>query len=206
MTYTGLFLAAAALTLTAPAHAQDSKLCVDDACLGMTLDAAAALKLAPAGYGFKFSGKGEFYGLDSGGQRVVYAESGELDADLIKRFRASVATLCSFGSATARMTGSDGQRVVLLFQPAIRDGKAALVVVEIASYLPKQLSDADLRRIQADARARYGAAFSEQWSRAIDRPDVALFQHRLVGNTLTLRLPPQDLGATLMAQPGCAAK
>jgi hypothetical protein len=196
-------IAAAALTLAAPARAQDGKLCVDDACLGMTLAQVAALKLAPAGYGFKFSGKGDFYGLDSGGQRVVYADTGEFDVGLIEKFRASVRTICSFGGATARLTGSDGQRVVLLFQPAIRDGKSELVVAEIGSYLPSQLSDADLQRIKADARARYGAAFSDHWSRVISRPDVALFQHRLAGNSLTLRLPPQDLSATLMAQPGC---
>lgn len=203
MKYIGIMMAAAALAAAAPAQAQPGKLCVDQACLGMTLAEAEALPLAPAGYGFKFVGKGDYYGLDSGGKRVNYAETGDLDVGLIRQFRASVATICRFGGANARLTGSDGQRVVLLFQPAMRNGKGELVLTEIASFLPKQLSAADVQRIQAEARAKYGDAFSAQWSKAITRPDVALFQHRMVGNTLTLRLPEQDIDAALMAQPGC---
>lgn len=198
-----IILAAAALALTAPAQAQQGKLCVDQACLGMTLAEVESLKLAPARFAFKFSGKGDYYGLDSTGQRVAYAETGELDVELIKKFRAGVATMCRFGDATARMSGSDGQNVVLLLRPAMRDGKGELVLIEIASFLPKKLSEAEVQRIKADARARYGAAFSDQWSREISKPDVALYQNRMVGNTLTLRLPDQDVSASLMAQPGC---
>lgn len=199
-----IIAAAAALTFAASAQAQDIKLCVDQACLGMTLAEAESLKLAPADdYGFKFSGKGDYYGLDSAGKRINYAESGDLDGDLIKKFRATVATICSFGGANARLTGSDGQRVMLLFRPALRSGKGELVLTEIASYLPKQLSESDVQRIKAEAKAKYGDAFSAKWSTAITRPDVALYQNRMVGNTLTLRLPEQDLSAALMAQPGC---
>jgi hypothetical protein len=200
-------LAVAAFTLAVSAQAQDGKLCVDNACLGMTLAEAEALKLQPAGdYGFKFKGKGDYYGLDSAGQRVVYAESGDFDAALIRQFRANVATICSFGGANARLTGSDGQRVILLFRPAIKNGRGELVLSEIGSYLPKQLSEAELQRIKQEAKAQYGAAFSANWARDITQPNVALYQNRMVGNTLTLRLPEQDLSASLMAQPGCAAQ
>lgn len=197
---------ALAMMLGSAAQAQESRLCVDQACLGMTLAEAEALPLKPARYGFKLGGKGDFYGLDSAGKRVAYAETGELDVELIRQLRAGVTTLCRFGSATARMTGGDGQSVVLLFSPAMRNGKGELVLTEIGSYLPKQLDEAEVRRIKAEARARYGDAFSDTWSRAISKPDVALYQNRMVGNTLTLRLPEQDLGAALLAQPGCAAR
>lgn len=198
-----LAMTCAVTQLPAAAQAQESQLCVDKACLGMTLAEAESLPLAPARFGFKFSGKGDFYGLDSAGQRINYAESGDLDGELIRKFRSSVATLCAFGGANAQLTGSDGQRVMLLFSPAMRNGKGELVLTEIASFLPKQLSEADVQRIQADAKARYGDAFSPQWSKPITRPDVALYQNRMVGNTLTLRLPEQDLSAALLAQPGC---
>lgn len=206
MNYISTILAAATLTLAVSAHADEGKLCVDQACLGMTLAEAESLPLAPARYAFKFAGKDDYYGLDSSGQRVNYAETGEFDAGLMRQFRSSVATICRFGGATARLTGSDGQQVVLLFRPAIRDGKGALVLSEIGSFLPKQLSEADVQRIKTEAKARYGDAFSANWSKAITRPDVALYQNRMVGNTLTLRLPEQDLDAALMAQPGCAGK
>lgn len=76
--------AAATLTFAASAQAQDGKLCMDQACLGMALAEAESLKLAPADdYGFKFSGKGNYYDLGSAGKRINYAESGDLDGDLI---------------------------------------------------------------------------------------------------------------------------
>ncbi|MBV7538420.1 hypothetical protein KW842_21835 [Duganella sp. sic0402] len=197
-------LAVAALTLATWAQAQEGKLCVDKACLGMSLAEAEALKLEPVGdYGFKFKGKGDYYGLDSVGQRIVYAESGDFDAELIRQFRANVATICSFGGANARMTGSDGQRVVLLFSPTVKNGKAELALTEIGSYLPKKLNDADLQRIRDEAKAKYGEAFTAKWTRDITQPNVTLYQNRMVGNTLTLRLPEQDLSASLMAQPRC---
>lgn len=198
-------LACAAWLPSAQAQQQD-KLCVDQACLGMTLEQATALKLEPAGdFAFKFSGKGDFYGLDRAGKRVNYADWGDFDNALIKQFRSSVATICSFGGANAKLTGSNGQRVVLLFAPVIRQGKGELVLTEIASYLPKKLSEEQLQRIQSDARARYGDAFSATWSQSIERPDVALYSHPIVGNTLSLRLPEPDVKQQLLAQPGCAS-
>ncbi|MET0266967.1 MAG: hypothetical protein ABW202_15295 [Duganella sp.] len=188
------------------AQAQQDKLCVDQACLGMTLEQAASLKLEPASsFGFKFSGNGDFYGLDRAGKRVNYAESGDFDNALINQFRSSVATICSFGGANAKLTGSNGERVVLLFAPAIKQGKGELVLTEIARYLPKKLSEEERQRIQSDARARYGDAFSSTWSQSIKRPDVALYSHPMLGNTLTFRLPEQDVRQQLLAQPGCAS-
>jgi hypothetical protein len=206
MKYMGTLLAAATLALAAPAHAEQGRLCVDEACLGMTLAEAEALPLAPARYAFKLGGKGDHHGLDSSGQRVNYAETGEFDAAVIRQFRSGVATVCSFGSATARLTGSDGRQLVLLFVAAMKNGKGELVLSEIGSFLPKQLSEAEVQRVKTEARARYGDAFSATWSKTITRPDVALYQNRMVGNTLTLRLPEHDVGAALMAQPGCAGE
>lgn len=186
------------------AQAQQHKLCVDQACLGMTLEQADVLKLEPASsFGFKFSGNGDFYGLDRAGKRINYAESGDFDNALIKQFGSSVATMCSFGGANAKLTGSNGQRVVLLFAPVVKQGKGELVLTEIASYLPKKLSEEERQRIQSDAKSQYGDAFSASWSKTITRPDVALYSHPMLGNTLTLRLPEQDVRQQLLAQPGC---
>lgn len=187
-----------------PAQARDGKLCVEQACLGMTLTEAAALPLSPARFGFKLDDStSESYGLDGAGQRVKFADQGEMDSELIGQFQARVTTICRFGTVTARLKVDDVQHI-LLFNPAIRNGKVALVLTEIAHPLPPKVSDADVQRAVAQAKARYGAAYAEPWTPTVTRPTVSLYDQVIMARSIVLRQPVEDLAAQLLEQPGCA--
>ena len=191
---------------TSLAQAHDGQLCVEQACLGMTLTAAAGLPLAPARFGFKLDDqRSESYGLDGAGQRVSFADQGEVDAELIRQFAARVTTICRFGAVTARLKVGDVQHT-LLFNPAMRNGKSALILTEIAHPLPRQVSDDEVQRVVAQAKARYGAAYAGHWTSTVTRPTVALYDQMIMARSLVLRLPVEDVAARLLAQPGCAGK
>lgn len=197
-----------ALGLSAPSMAQghDGQLCVEQACLGMTLTEAAALPLAPARFGFKLDDqRSESYGLDGSGQRVNLADQGEVDRELISQFDARVKTICRFGAVTARLKVGDVQHT-LLFSPAIRNGKGALVLTEIARPLPRQVSDAEVQRAVAQAKAQYGKAWAEPWTQTVTRPTASLYDQMIMARSLVLRLPVEDVAARLLAQPGCGGK
>lgn len=194
------------LSVMPQAQAQDRPLCVEQACLGMTLTEAAALPLTPARFGFKLDDqRSGSYGLDGSGQRVNLADQGEVDRELIGQFDARVKTICRFGAATARLQVGDVQHT-LLFSPAIRNGKGALILTEIARPLPRQVSDAEVQRAVAQARAQYGKAYAEPWTPTVTRPTVSLYDQMIMARSLVLRLPVEDVAARLLAQPGCGGK
>lgn len=202
-------LLAAALVVVASGQAQAAApaLCVEKACLGMTLAEAESLDfIAPEMFAFKFSPKGEMYGLDGNGQRIHYAEGGDVDAELIRKFNRSVNTICSLGSISARTRDSQGQRVNLMFSAVLRDGKPVVVLSEIARLLPRKMSDAELQRAAEQAQAQYGAAYAPEWSLKISRPTASLYADSFIGHALMLRLPQQEVSAQLLKQPGCNAK
>jgi len=191
---------------TSLAQVQDGTLCVEQACLGMTLSAAAALPLAPARFGFKLDDqRAESYGLDGAGRRVSFADQGEMDGELISQFQARVTTICRFGTASARLKVGDAEHI-LLFNPAMRNGKGELILTEIAYPLPRKVSDDEVQRLVAQAKARYGAAYAGQWTPTVTRPTVALYDQMIMARSLVLRLPVEDVAARLLAQPGCAGK
>ena len=194
------------LCATSPAQAQDDKLCVEQACLGMTLTEAAALPLAPARFGFKLDDKkSESYGLDGSGQRVSLADQGEVDGELIGQFDARVKTICRFGAVTARLKVGEVLHT-LLFNPAIRHGQGVLILTEIAQPLPRTMSEAEVQHAVAQAQAQYGAAYAASWTPTVTRPTVALYNQMIMARSIALRLPVEDVAAGLLAQPGCAGK
>lgn len=196
----------ATLLACGAAQAQEAPLCVEKACLGMTLDEAKSLNfISPDMFAFKISGKGAMYGLDGNGQRIQYSEGGDVNAELIQQLQDSVKTICTLGTIGARTKDSQGRRVNLMFRAGLRDGKPAVILTDIAQILPRKQSDAELQSVADQAKAQYGAAFSPEWSREISRPDVAVYSDAFIGHALTLRLPHQDVRAQLLAQPGCKA-
>ena len=200
---------AVALTILGamPAQAQERPLCVEQACLGMTLAEAASLKLAPAGMlAFKLDDQhGQSYGLDGAGQRVRLADQGDMDGDVIRQFTARVKTICRFESAGARLKVGDDQHV-LVFNPVMRNGKGQLVLTEIARMLPKKMTSEQVQQAVAQAQKQYGGAYTAQWTKTVTRPNVALYDEMIMARSIVLRIPTENVADALMAQPGCAGK
>ena len=206
-----MIVAAALLALAGPgatpAQAQERQLCVAQACLGMNLAETASLTLVPAGMlAFKLDDHhGQSYGLDGAGQRVSFADQGDMDGDVIRQFAARVKTICRFDSASARLKVGD-DRHVLLFNPVIRNGKGELVLTEIARLLPKKMSDEQVRQAVAQVKQQYGDAYTEQWAKTVTRPNVALYDEMIMARSIVLRIPTANVADALIAQPGCAEK
>jgi hypothetical protein len=188
--------------------APDRKLCLAGACLGMTVAEAALLNLQPSGIGqFRLNGKLDgAYGLDRAGNRIGYSDMGDFDSKSLKQFAATVATVCRFSFASASMKASDGQRIRLVFRPAIRDGKGVVVLTEINRQLPPNMSSSELQRFSDTARQQFGDAFSADSRAIVMRPTAEIHRDIGLGTSLKLSLPIENVSARLLEQPGCSDK
>ncbi|MYN29610.1 hypothetical protein [Duganella levis] len=188
--------------------APDRKLCLAGACLGMTTAEAATLNLQPSGIAqFKLNGKPDgAYGLDRSGNRIGYSDMGDFDSKSLKQFATTVATVCRFSFASASMKASDGQRIRLVFRPAIRDGKGVVVLTEINRQLPPNMSSSELQRFTDTARQQFGDAFSAESRVIVTRPTAEIHRDVGLGTSLKLSLPIENVNARLLEQPGCSDK
>lgn len=199
---------AAAIAPQPASAAPDRKLCLAGACLGMTPAEAATLNLQPSGIAqFKLNGKLDgAYGLDRAGNRIGYSDMGDFDSKSLKQFATTVATICRFSFASASMKASDGQRIRLVFRPALRDGKGVVVLTEINRQLPPNMSSSELQRFTDTARQQFGDAFSAESRVIVTRPTAEIHRDIGLGTSLKLSLPIENVNARLLEQPGCSDK
>jgi hypothetical protein len=211
-----LIVAAAGTVASGAARADDSSLCVANACLGMTAAQVAQLPLTPDNSMIKFAlkssvtGGASNYGLDADGKRIFFIGAGA-DKTSLSEFNRKVKTICNFDGTWVNMKASDGQRIQLTLRPFIRDGKAELVLAEINRTVPPTMSQAQMKAFIEQAKARYGDAWvsNPYASSAYKAKPHALVQIDISqGQVLKLEMPWDVIGARreMMAQPGCSSK
>lgn len=194
------------------APAPSGQICLGKACLGMTLEEAAALPLVETAYStFKTSDHGDCltcggsYGINSKGQRIWYPIFPLVDRKWIQQYSQTVKLACSVGSPSAHMRASDGQLIVMHFAPALRGGKGVMELVTITRFLPKTMSDSQWKSFEQQAKERYGAAFySAQSLYEVPRgPYVTVRTGELSINGVRSE---DDVNEKLKEQPGCSQR
>jgi len=212
--------AAAAAQAPASAAAADNAggpLCLANACLGMTLEQAAALPLVPrkkdAGPALIYNGqRGGVYGLDTKGKPVTLNIIGDVDRAWIGQYQQNVRTLCGAPPyLLAWLPASSGQPIALTFVPVLRDGKTVFVLNKMMRILPHPMSASDRQALEAQSRARYGAAlvgYQEGYAIELRNKGVITAPMAVLGPTdLQLKGPTQpDINPALIEQPGCTSK
>lgn len=198
---------------SAPAPAASRRLCLGQACLGMTLEEAASLPLDESTLSkFKTSTNGDCwacgtaYGLDSKGRRVWYSIPPIADRKWIQQYAQTIKLACVIGTPSAHMKASDGQRIILNFAPATRDGKGVMELVTITRFLPDTMSESQRKAFEQQARERYGSAFYVMTS--LNNPPRGPFVS--VGHDAMaihgVRQEGNDVNRMQKEQPGCSER
>lgn len=210
-----LIVAAVATLTSNAARADDTALCVANACLGMTAAQVAQLPLTPDTGPIKFrlvpngSTSGS-YGLDANGKPVSFMGAGA-DKTSLSDFNRRVKTICNFDGTWVDMKASDGQKIQLMLRPFMRGGKAELVLTEINRTVPPNMSQAQMKDFIEQAKARYGDAWvSNPYASSAykSRPHASVQIDVSRGQVLKLEMPWDVVGVRqeMMAQPGCSTK
>ena len=194
------------------ATVDESRLCLGSACLGMTLAEAAQLDLKPlppqtlAGRtDFRIGSYGAS-GIDLKGKQITFGPI-DIDKKWIASFLKSVSTICSSRFLTAHTTASDGKKVTLIFSLGMTNGKAAYQLNQIIRFLPQNMSESERESLVKQLKQRYGVAFGWE-SRGQAGVDYAMTHPsvRIASSSIELQLPPTEISAAAMEQPGCSAK
>lgn len=182
----------------------ESELCVSQVCLGMNVGNLAKLPLEPAGMMRVFfkKGAGESFGLNAKGERISIGSS-ELDRQTATQLADQVKLVCKAYSLNAKMKSSDGQLIQILVSPAIVEGKGQFIVSRITRHFPSSLSQNELKKVESQARERYGNYYGE-YNEASPKPNANILTGPSGGSYLVLRLPAQN--PNLMEQNGCSEK
>ena len=194
------------------------KVCLANACIGMSLEEAAKLNLKPqstrstpdanfAPINARFGN----YGLDANG-KLVGMKSLAVDRVWIQQFMQTMRTMCQVPSQlSAEVTASDGTPVNPVFVLRKRNGKVEYGLTLISRLLPENMSVTESKNFENEVRHRYGGAFVENsdigkagaaYNGHISEPVVILGPRSL--QLLGPRTP--GVAAQLMEQPGCSNK
>jgi len=193
-----------ARALAAPAN--DSMPCVEQICLGMTIDELAKFALVPARLGrLSFGGnRGLALGLDIHGQPIWFSVS-ELDRPAIALLQNKVKVICSASPISASTRTSDGLIVHMTLRPQFIAGKGQLIVSEIQRMLPATVNTAERKAYEDQAREKYGDRYISVGRGLPDKPSVKI-ESDFDGVSLKLSMPLHfyDANSQLMGQPGCS--
>lgn len=219
---------AAAPQATSPADDRDApgtrtdtgpgKVCLANACLGMSLEEAAKLNLNPQSTGSvprasfgPINGRSGYYGLDANG-KLIGMKSLAVDRVWIQQFLQTMRTMCQVPTQLgAEITASDGTPIGLVFVLRQRNGKVEYGLYSISRALPENMSATERKNFENEVRHRYGAAFVDSadirkaaaaYNGSNAEPAVLLSPHHL--QLLAPRGPKVD--TQLMEQPGCSNK
>lgn len=196
------------------------RVCMANACIGMSLEEAAKLNLkltlangaAPVSFPH-INNRFGHYGLDANGKVISINNWIAVDRVWIRQFLQTVHTMCSVpAQISAGISASDGAPIHLRFNLREQNGKVGYVLFSILRTLPDNMSASEHRKFVNEVRTRYGRAFIE--SNDIQRtvrasngeiPEGVAMVHP---STVELRGPgtPGALAARLMEQPGCSNK
>lgn len=192
------------------------RVCLANACIGMTLEEAANLSLKPRSG--KITANVNFvstkdrvgnYGLDANG-KLVSIRSIAVDRAWIKEFVQTIHTMCAVPpQINAEISASDGTPINLAFGLRKQNGKVEYVLLMITRMLPNNMSASERRKFENEVRSRYGRAFIENSD--IGRNNLAnngQLQEPVVmlnPSYLELRGPSSpELASRLMEQAGCS--
>lgn len=197
----------------ASASSPAGRLCLGQACLGMTLEEAASLPLVKSSIAkFTVHSNGDClvcgpaYGANSKGERIWYSVAGIADSNWIRQYAQTVKLACVLGSSTAYMKASDGKKIILNFAPAFRDGKGVMELVTITRFLPDTMSQSQWKAFEQQARERYGSAFYTNANLyetprgpyvTVRHDQLAIYGVRQDGN---------DVNRMMKEQPGCSER
>jgi hypothetical protein len=182
------------------------KMCVGQACLGMTVREAADLPWLEIPDNLKMSFKHDSLmgnGLDSGGQKV-WIGMGNFDRRSIHEYVRRVQVTCLVEEKTGWLKSSDGDKVFVHFNPAIVQGRGTLIVTGITRVLDLHMSDAQIAALTEQARQRYGTTYSEWPVVRVERPAAWMTVNFSHGRVLELALPKPQQEQALLSQSGCS--
>lgn len=196
------------------ASADASRICLANACTGMSLEEAAKLNLKSTNMSANFSpieSRGGHYGLDVNGKLVAMNKT-QIDKLWIKQYLQTVRTMCVAPSRLHATTStSDGTPVHLGFELTTQNGKVEFVLSSISRGLPNNMSGSERKNFENEVRNRYGRAFIENG----DIPRTVKAHNRELGEAVAMLTPTYlELVAPgrppgtlkLMEQPGCSNK
>ncbi|MBM5574509.1 hypothetical protein [Deefgea sp. CFH1-16] len=189
-----------------------SELCVNKACLGMTLEEASKLPLSNAS-ALKLEvsenrrGVGDF-GVDFDGKRVYFVGD-VIDKSIINLLKNNVKTICSPNTSfQAKLLASDGEPITLFFGPTAIDGAIKWTVQRINRKLPAKISKSELEKFKEEAKNRYGEYWIDRngkdWNKQLNGPSVSIGVSLGIGQLLILETPYKRINT--MEQKGCSDK
>ncbi len=193
------------------------RVCMANACIGMSLEEAAKLNLKPvstnssAPTNFPHIGnRFGHYGLDAKG-KLIAINSTSVDRAWIRQFLQTVHTMCiPPGQLHAEISARDGTPIQLGFNLREQNGKAGYVLASVRRMLPDNMSVSEQRKFVDEVRNRYGRAFieSSDIGRTVRASNGELAEGvaMVFPSFVELRGPgtPRTLGTKLMEQPGCS--
>lgn len=197
-----------------PASTDASRICLANACTGMTLEEAAKLNLRSVNHSANFSPintRSGHYGLDANG-KLIAMNTTRIDKLWIGQYLKTVRTMCvTPGRLHATTSTSDGAPVSLGFDLTTQHGKAEYVLSSIMRGLPDNMSASERKNFENEVRNRYGRAFIENGdiARSVKAHNGELREAvaMLYPGHLELLGPGRPQGTfKLMEQPGCSNK
>lgn len=103
------------------------------------------------------------------------------------------------------MKASDGEQILMSFSPAMRQGKGVMELVGITRFLPKTMSQSQLRAFEQQAQERYGAAFYP-WSTLHETPRGPWVTVRRGELAIHGVRSEEKVNEILKEQPGCSQR
>jgi hypothetical protein len=197
------------------ASAPSGQICLGKACLGMTLEEAAALPLVEAAFSsFKTHDNGDClvcgstYGMNSKGQRIWYPIPPLVDQKWIRQYSQTVKVACMVGAPSAHMKASDGELIILHFAPAIHGSKGVMELVHITRFLPKTMSESQWKAFEQQAKERYGSAFysDRALSASFEPPRGPYVTVRTGELSINGVRSEVEVNQKLKEQPGCSER
>lgn len=197
-----------------PAGADATRICLANACTGMTLEEAAKLNLKSTNISANFTpidNRSGHYGLDANG-KLIAMNATQIDKLWIKQYLQTVRTMCVSPSRLGATTStSDGTPVSLGFELTTQHGKVEYVLASIMRGLPDNMSTSERKNFENEVRNRYGRAFIENGdiARSVKAHNRELGEAvaMLYPGHLELLGPGRPPGAfKMMEQPGCSNK
>lgn len=196
------------------ASANAPRICLANACIGMTLEEAGKLNLKSTSNPSNFSpinSRLGYYGLDANG-KLIAMNTSRIDSLWIRQYLQSVRTMCvTPGRLHAETSTSDGTPVRLGFDLTTQYGKVEYVLRSITRGLPDHMSASERKNFENEVRQRYGRAFIETGdiARNVKANNGELGEAVVMLNPSFLELlgPGRPQGTLkLMEQPGCSNK
>lgn len=195
---------------------EPGKVCLANACIGMSLEEAAKLNLKPqssksaSNFG-PINARSGNYGLDANG-KLVGIKSLAIDRVWIQQFLQTMRTMCEVPhQLNAEIAASDGMPVGLTFVLRKQNGKVEYGLSSISRLLPENMSVTERKNFENEVRRRYGRAFVESADigKAVAAYNGKITEPVVLLNPRNLQLlGPRTSGVAdqLMEQPGCSNK